>query len=127
MKRQHADAPFDSSTIATPEEVADFEKSRSGEHCCSAEEFRVDISKGARNKWNKSAAIVFARAFVESGDYDHEDEQQISEAFLTHLRTLRRKFREQGLTTVQVRDRQKKANRDQRKVTVSGLPMRAFC
>ena len=126
LKRDGPDSPFHPSTIATSEEVAAFEKSTDGRHCCTPQDFRIDILTGALNRWNRSASIVFAQAFVETGDYDCEDEEKISEAFMTHVRTLRKKFREQGLTAVEVRDRQKQANRDQRKVTVSLNPWHPY-
>lgn len=121
MKREEYDSPFHPSTIANPQEVAAFEKSTRRAHCCGIEDFRIDIDKGALNKWNRSASIVFARAFVDSGEYQCDDEDAVAAAFLTHVRTLRKKYRETGLTTIQIRHKQKRANRDQRKITVSRL------
>lgn len=119
MKRDSYESPFHPETIATPEEVVTFEKSQRRGNCCEANNFRVDISKGALNKWNRSAALVFARAFIATGDYTCEDEEAIANAFMSHTRTLRKKYRQRGLTQGQKLDMQKQANRDQRKITVS--------
>ncbi len=131
MKREMYDSPFEPATIANAQEVAAFEKSTAGAHCCGVQDFRIDITKGALNKWNRSASIVFARAFLDSGEYDCDDEVAIAAAFLTHVRTLRKKFRETGLTAIQLRYKQKQANRDQRKVTVShsarSVPLADLC
>ncbi|KAI0692065.1 hypothetical protein C8T65DRAFT_586848 [Cerioporus squamosus] len=118
MNREEPDSPFHLSTIATPEEVAAFEKSKTRDHCCDVSNFRIDISKGALNRWNRSAAVVFASAFVATGDYECENEKEIVAAFLSHTRTLRKKYRQRGLTQGQKLDMKKQANRDQRKISL---------
>lgn len=115
LKRETADSPFDPTTLATPRQVKRWKKSKKGEFCCTEDNFRVDINSGALNDWNRSAAVVFANAFINSGYYDCEDPDLIAGAFVTHLRTLRKKYRERDRTVGEVQDAQQKARRDQRK------------
>ena len=113
-----ADSPFDPTTLATSREVKRWKQSKRGEFCCTSDSFRIDINSGALNNWNRLAAVVFADAFGQSGNYDCEDQDLIAEAFMTHLRTLRKKYRERDRTAEEVGDSQKKGRRDQRKEKV---------
>ena len=59
-------APFDASKLATSEEVQAFTGEKG--HCCTIENFRVDLDGTPRSRWNASAATVFAKAFVKLPD-----------------------------------------------------------
>ncbi|EIW54269.1 uncharacterized protein TRAVEDRAFT_132465 [Trametes versicolor FP-101664 SS1] len=120
MKRATCNSPFPPSCLAAAEEVARFDGT--GNHCCDKDHFKIDISQGALNKWNKSASMVFARAFVDSGRFDCENVEEVAAAFTTHVRTLRKNYREQQLSADARHQLQSKANREQRKITVCVAP-----
>ena len=54
----------------------------------TAENFRLQFGKTHLTEWNKKAVKVFAKTFVESGDYTSCDKRKIEEAFKVHLKTL---------------------------------------
>ncbi|KAI0367548.1 hypothetical protein BV20DRAFT_1037610 [Pilatotrama ljubarskyi] len=116
MKRGDAKSPFPPSCLASPQEVKAF--NAGDNHCCDKENFKIDISNGALNRWNTSASMVFARAFVECGRFDCDDQELIAEAFRTHVRTLRKNFLRQAEEEHVRKTAEKKARREQRKSTL---------
>lgn len=58
----------------------------------SAEDFRLDLTGKISSKWNKRAALVFRRHFLDSNLYGTADPMEIEERFLTHLKTLIAQF-----------------------------------
>lgn len=118
MGRPNADSPFPPTCLATPDEAKRFEQAGDGAHCCDLATFRININTGAHNRWNRSAARVFVRGFLQTGEFECEDDKKIYEAFMTHVRTLRKKYREIGMSKTTAKSKKKDANRYQRKVTV---------
>ncbi|KAI0690608.1 hypothetical protein C8T65DRAFT_587795 [Cerioporus squamosus] len=82
---------FDDSKLPTPEEVATF-NGKTG-HCCTIEDFRPDLAGTPRSMWNKSAAAVFAKAFVTLPDAPCRTRKTVEEAFGTHLIGLCKAYR----------------------------------
>lgn len=113
-----APAPFDKSKLAIPEDVKAF----TGEngHCCTIENFRVDLEGTPRSLWNASAAMVFAKAFVKLPDAPSRDVKLVAKAFSSHfvgLRLAYLKWKNAG--TAQLIEQQKAHRRRQRKAYVS--------
>ncbi|KAG1877158.1 hypothetical protein C8R48DRAFT_590945, partial [Suillus tomentosus] len=81
--------------------------------CCTAENFKIDILGMPKSKWNISATKVFARDFVAHHPSFNIDSVQT--AFCTHLRSLKRSFKQAGLDNVALSARQKEDRRKERK------------
>ncbi|KAI0055796.1 hypothetical protein BV25DRAFT_1921530 [Artomyces pyxidatus] len=82
--RLDTDSPFP--PPPTQEELDTF--FLSGEGGPSEDNFRLDFTRD-RSPWNRQLAVVFAELFVESDQYEEEDESLIASTFLTHIKTLR--------------------------------------
>ncbi|RDX39950.1 hypothetical protein OH76DRAFT_1366956 [Lentinus brumalis] len=121
LNRRHKDSPFDPSTLASKQEIEQFEKAVDPDHCCDLANFRIDIWEGSQNKWNFSAATVFAEGFINTGVYKCNDSHLVEEAFLSHTRTLRKKYRNAGLSATRVQAQLKKDARANRKGTVGTI------
>jgi hypothetical protein len=67
-------------------EIAQFVMAKHGGP--TAENFRLEFSKTHLTPWNKKAAKVFARSFIESGQYTSDDKNAIETSFRTHIKTL---------------------------------------
>ncbi len=93
-------ASFDEKHIAKPEEVNAYTGQKG--HCCTIEDFRLDLEGTPKSTWNKSAAYVFANAFAKLPDAPCKDKKVIAEAFATHfvgLRVAYRKWKYAGSPT----------------------------
>lgn len=98
--------------------------------------FRLDLaSQGLASRWNAQAAEIFADAFLNEDEFAREfsDREAILSAFLVHLTTLRKRYRQPILHAKMTegeingeRDKQKQKAREQRKrgVGYSIFPLR---
>ena len=95
MGRETRESAFD--VVADPQRVASYQP-RLGE-CCTAEDFRVDISGMPRSEWNKSCARVFAGSFLEEYEEDSAawslDSKTVGECWLTHFKALQKTHKAQ--------------------------------
>ncbi|KIK31780.1 hypothetical protein CY34DRAFT_102778 [Suillus luteus UH-Slu-Lm8-n1] len=76
-----------------PSEIAEFVIAKRGGP--TADNFRLEFAKTHLTPWNQKAAKVFARSFVESGEYTSCDKHIIEASFRVHLKTLCSHYREQ--------------------------------
>lgn len=76
-----------------PSEIAEFVIAKRGGP--TADNFRLEFAKTHLTPWNQKAAKVFARSFVESGEYTSCDKDIIEASFRVHLKTLCSHYREQ--------------------------------
>ncbi|KAI6152642.1 hypothetical protein BKA82DRAFT_4013063 [Pisolithus tinctorius] len=64
--------------------------------CCTVEDFRIDLEGLPRSEWNKSAALVFAQEYLKRCR-GHQGEnytlEYIVKAWLTHVMTLRMRYK----------------------------------
>ncbi|KAG2103703.1 uncharacterized protein F5147DRAFT_580307 [Suillus discolor] len=114
MKQTDDEAPFTGVILPHEASLADFDPRRSP--CCTAENFKIDILGMPKSKWNISATKVFARDFVAHHPSFNIDSVQT--AFSTHLRSLKRSFKQAGLDNVASSARQKEDQRKERKRSV---------
>jgi hypothetical protein len=125
MGRETKQSPVD--IAAAPEEVQHFARSRNRIDGPSVEDFRLDLATSALSSaWNKHAAKVFARSFIQTGWYSCDDEDFIRETFRTHLITLRKQYRDflaedddNESDAMDALDRQRAKAREQRRRNVS--------
>ena len=93
--------------------------------CCDIDNFRIDLIGHPKNPWNKSAALIFADIFLRKYQLWNVDMDDVKEAFLTRIKTMRRELsgiqQRQGRTKPQ---ENRKARHGQRKYTVSRLQIR---
>ena len=73
----------------TQEEADEFDDSAG--YPCTAENFRLHLAGTAGHKWNKAAAEVFAKSFLEVNPESRHS--QVKTYFTTHLRMLISSFR----------------------------------
>jgi hypothetical protein len=106
MNRKAYDSPFDIGP--TTEEIADFDP-ESG-HCCSAEEFRVDLEDTPRSAWNTSAARVFAESFIAKYPRCPATEAEIEGIWSKHLGYLMNAFKKRGIKSPAHRRAERQAN-----------------
>jgi hypothetical protein len=91
----------------------------------TAENFRLEFGKSHLTPWNKKAAKVFVRNFIESGQYTSDDRNAIETSFRTHVKTLCAHYQAQVRTTnamppsQQIIDNRQNAARRARRKTVS--------
>ncbi|KAG1881313.1 hypothetical protein F4604DRAFT_1578180, partial [Suillus subluteus] len=100
----------------------------------TAENFRLEFGKTHLTPWNKKAAKVFARSFIESGQYTSDDKDAIETSFRTHIKTLCSHYQAQVRTTnamppsQQIIDhRQNAARRARRKTLLDHRITAAYC
>ncbi|KAI0740263.1 hypothetical protein C8Q76DRAFT_609568 [Earliella scabrosa] len=85
-------APFDVDKIPSRQEVAEF-TGGSGQ-CCTVDNFRPDLEGTPKSTWNKSVAMVFAKAFVQRSDVPAGVSRvTVARAFATHLKGLQTSYR----------------------------------
>ncbi|KAG2084698.1 uncharacterized protein F5147DRAFT_589384, partial [Suillus discolor] len=80
-------SPFTSSNLASVKEVEHFAVTGTGGP--TTEDFCVDLKVSLSSAWNKRAAVVFRKDFIESGSYNTTDSNDIEATFLIHLKSLR--------------------------------------
>jgi hypothetical protein len=91
-------------------------------HCCTVETFRINIRGGPRSPWNRSAAQVFARSYLEH----HQIEpnaivlKDIADRAMTRIKSLRIEAHKKGLSAQRSTALEKAGRRRGRKSTVSG-------
>jgi len=104
-------------------EKADAERfSRTGnpEHGPSIGRFEIDLAM-PHSDWNKRLSTVFAEDFIKSELYGFgpEDEEDVKEAFLVHVRTVRRHITSrQGKSVIDQLDQTKASARNMRRRNV---------
>lgn len=57
--------------------------------------FRLDFIGTKDSPWNKAASEVFAESFVESGNYQCNDQELIANKFRSYIRTLASQYAKQ--------------------------------
>lgn len=120
MNREDNNQPFDEALIPSEEEVSQFIP-RLHDPCCTATFFRPNLIGKTRTPWNRSAAKVFVRSFLESGQYTCTDKRLIEEAFFSHLKYLRGLYKQRDVSEDRKRAFRRKANRAERKRQVSSV------
>jgi hypothetical protein len=119
MHHPSTDSPWTGITDAHDPAVDGFQLG--GPACCTPEHFKIDIRGNPRSPWNKSAAKVFARDFIQH-DYICKDYDLVQDKFLTHIKGLKSCF---ALETKQESARETKrkaASKRERKRGVSAKP-----
>ena len=80
----------------------------SADYPCTAQDFRLYLTGTPAHKWNRAAAEVFTKSFLqERSEFKHD---QVKKYFITHLRTLTATFKKQqqlGGMPEKERDRKK--------------------
>jgi hypothetical protein len=114
MKRIGDDAPFTGVILPHETSLVNFDPRRGP--CCTVEDFAVDIFGTPKSTWNISATKVFARDFV--AHYPNSEYNAVKRAFSTHLRSLRRTYKQAGLDEAALKARQKEDRRKERKRSV---------
>ncbi|KAH7908028.1 hypothetical protein BJ138DRAFT_974978, partial [Hygrophoropsis aurantiaca] len=61
--------------------------------CCTRRDFRIDITGYKMSPWNKSAAQVFAKAFLKKYDGFGRTHDQVVHAWLSHVDSLRKRYK----------------------------------
>jgi hypothetical protein len=114
MGRSASDDDFDTSHIATQDQLANFVDERAQGRCCTLEAFRLDLTGTPHSTWNESAFKVFLPGFLQRHPATN-NRTEISTAFFHHLRTLKKQYTGSGSST---QDRSRNA-RYQRRINVS--------
>jgi len=89
-------------------------------HGPSITRFEIDLAM-PRSAWNKRLSAVFADHFIKSELYGFgpEDEEDVKEAFLVHVRTIRRHITaSKGKSVIDQLDQTKASARDMRRRNV---------
>ena len=74
-------------SFASPEEVDQFSHTGKARDGPNADDFKIDLSC-ITSRWNKRAARVFAKSFVNSNQYRCTNVDTVAKAFTTHLKTI---------------------------------------
>ncbi|KAI6145056.1 hypothetical protein BKA82DRAFT_3969785, partial [Pisolithus tinctorius] len=86
--------------------------------CCTVEDFRIDLEGLPRSEWNKSAALVFAQEYLKRRR-GHRGEnytlEYVVKAWLTHVMTLRTRYKVKELDDEDRTERKARNRRRQRK------------
>lgn len=112
--------------FATCAEVARFETSGLEQYGPTREKFKIDLS-AVKSRWNKQAAAVFSNEFIAADKYgvSNDDKNRIIQAFLTHIKVIQKKYREnddeEEAANIKKRDAEVKCNRLMRRRNVSSL------
>ncbi|KAG2132333.1 hypothetical protein DEU56DRAFT_739579 [Suillus clintonianus] len=100
----------------------------------TAENFRLEFGKTHLSPWNKKAAKVFARSFIESGLYTSDDKNAVETAFRIHIKTLCLHYQAQVRTANAmpptqrtIDNRQAAARRARRKTLLDHRITAAYC
>ncbi|KAG2747845.1 hypothetical protein P692DRAFT_20848939 [Suillus brevipes Sb2] len=111
MKRVGDDAPFTGVILPHEFMLANFDPRRGP--CCTVENFTIEILGTPKSTWNISASKVFARDFVAHyPDYQYD---AVKKAFSTHVRSLKRAYKQAALDEAASKARQKEDRRKERK------------
>ena len=107
-----------------PDEIEHFDETGEGGPSDEVGELRVDVCGPVRSAWNKVAAQQFRRAFQKSHPYSCWREEDVEEAFLRHMETIRSHYRKQNgsVPASEVNYKQSRAARRARLKTVRILP-----
>jgi hypothetical protein len=119
MKRVGDDAPFTGVILPHEFMLANFDPRRGP--CCTVENFTIEILGTPKSTWNISASKVFARDFVAHyPDYQYD---AVKKAFSTHVRSLKRAYKQAALDEAASKARQKEDRRKERKrsVCINGM------
>ncbi|KAI0060479.1 hypothetical protein BV25DRAFT_1839740 [Artomyces pyxidatus] len=92
MERKDHHSPFP--PLPTDEELEAFAKFGAGGPALNP--FRVDLLGVQRSVWNRALAVLFAKAFIASGEYgaenDVDTETIVAETFLVHIKSLKGQY-----------------------------------
>jgi hypothetical protein len=81
-------------TSATPEESQRFTRTQNKKHGPTLDDFKLDLaSVGLSSPWNKHAAVLFSKYFINQKKYPCHDELMIQEAFKTHMVQLKAQYK----------------------------------
>lgn len=133
MNRSDYRDAFDHALIPSEEEVSLFNP-RLHDPCCTAAFFRPNLQGKTKTLWNRSAARVFVRSFLETNQYACTDKHLIETAFLKHLQNV---YKQRHMSEDARRAGRRRANRKERKRLVSSVsslalsahlkPLQLFC
>jgi len=100
-----------------------WEADRSLPECCTPDTFRICLTGFPRSTWNKSAARVFARSFLEYYNIQETPEEldDLYERALTRFRGMKLKKQALDLDQAQKDDRAQRDRRRSRKAGVRGI------
>ncbi|KAG2010580.1 hypothetical protein CC2G_013395 [Coprinopsis cinerea AmutBmut pab1-1] len=92
--RRHLDALLDRSLIPFPEEqrIIQYESlgGAQGRRCCSVYDFGIDLIRGPRSVWNKSAADVFVEDYAQTHQLQGEDNlETVREHFYNRVKSIK--------------------------------------
>ncbi|KAH7903637.1 hypothetical protein BJ138DRAFT_1020316 [Hygrophoropsis aurantiaca] len=108
------------SPLPVPLTQADFSGwDRENNHCCTKNDFRIDITGFKMSEWNKSAAQVFAEAFLKSHRNFRRSHEQVVDAWLSHVDTLRKTYKRSVRSKADVEKAASRHRQSERKVNVS--------
>ncbi|KAL0959438.1 hypothetical protein HGRIS_014682 [Hohenbuehelia grisea] len=102
-------------SVPSRQEVHTWTTLRPSREACTEESFQPDLTSSPGTPWNQSHVKVFVKSFLDFGAYHCTNRDQLKKAFATHLKSLRRKYQKQQLTEARRKERQRKANREERK------------
>ncbi|KAH7903560.1 hypothetical protein BJ138DRAFT_1020430 [Hygrophoropsis aurantiaca] len=81
------------SALPPPLTARDFDQwDRDHGRCCTASNFRIDITGFVMSDWNKSAAQVFAKAFLQQHNGCGKSRNEVAKAWLNHVETLKTQY-----------------------------------
>ncbi|KAI6143833.1 hypothetical protein BKA82DRAFT_11540 [Pisolithus tinctorius] len=83
--------------------------------CCTVEDFRIDLEGLPRSEWNKSAALVFAQEYLKCHRGRQGENHTLEYAWLTHVMTLRTRYKVKELDDEDKTERKARNRRRQRK------------
>ncbi|KAJ3503017.1 hypothetical protein NLJ89_g8623 [Agrocybe chaxingu] len=91
------DRELDPSSCATPEELTEFHfrwvESRRRPLCCGVHNFKIDLFGTPHSSWNTSAALVFAKDFMEGKPIDVDvSEGEVQTMYFERIKVLRLEF-----------------------------------
>jgi hypothetical protein len=82
--------------VPSPRELERFEKSKTDENGPQIDNFCLELGgTGISLFWNKHASKIFAAKFVSQGTSAYTNLEAIQNAFMVHLQTLQRQFKNQ--------------------------------
>ncbi|KIN92877.1 hypothetical protein M404DRAFT_11540, partial [Pisolithus tinctorius Marx 270] len=89
-----------------------------GGPCCTVEDFRIDLEGLPRSEWNKSAALVFTQEYLKchrGRQGENHTLEYVVKAWLTHVMTLRTRYKVKELDDEDKTERKARNRRRQRK------------
>jgi hypothetical protein len=93
-------------------------------HCCTAETFRINIRGGPKSPWNRSAAQVFARSYLEHHQIEPNAVllKDVADRAMIRIKSLRVEAGKKRLSAQKSIALERAGRRRGRKSTVSGYP-----